>query len=338
MRRGRQAGSATIAALVLLVLLAAVAGGGVLIVSASLSRERHSVDAYALRQALEKEGERVAALLAEDPTPGADSPQDPVWDGLASPGLEGAADTLQDVSSAVNPNWVQKNLFTKTGLKALLKDTGSADVLQQKRADLGFFINMEQAYGDLFIKDALEKYCTPYGYANINVTDEFALRRLFAIRTGDEAAADVFHARIQQLLIDQKILTPQDLRTFLGLDYDTLFPVMNVEPVMNAHFVDPLILGELLVYPDLKVPQPQQAAQAILTMRTTVEMSSEQLHTLIGAPATSRIYQYLGVTTWFWKVTVKQAQETLDMIVARMPVAPDQKARFTIVERRYSRG
>jgi hypothetical protein len=73
-------------------------------------------------------------------------------------------------------------------------------------------------------------------------------------------------------------------------------------------------------------------------MRDKVEMTGEQLHTLIGAPGTSRIYQYLGVTTWFWKVTVKQSHETLDMVVARIPVGPDEKARFTIVERRYSRG
>jgi hypothetical protein len=336
--RGRQAGSATIAALVLLVLLAAVAGGGALVISGTLSRERHSLDDYALRKALAAEAERVAALLAEDPTPGADSPRDPVWDALASPALSEAADSLQDVSSALDPNWVQRNVFTKTGLTSLLKDTGSVDVLQQRRSDLGFFTNIEKAYGDLFIKDALEKYFTPYGYANINVTDEFALRRLYAIRTGDEAAADVFHARIQQLLIDQTILKPEDLRTFLGLDYDTLFPVMNAEPVMNAHFVDPLTLGELLAYPDLKVPHPQQAAQAILDMRDKVEMTAEQLQTLIGAPDTSRIYQYLGVTTWFWKVTVKKAQDTLDMIIARIPVAKDAKPRFTIVERRYTRG
>ncbi len=337
MKHRRQAGSATIAALVLLVLLAAVAGGGALLISGSLLRERHSVDDYALRKALATEAERVAALIAADPTPEADSPQDPVWDALASPALADATDSLEDVSSALDPNWVQKNVFTKTGLKALLKDTGSADVLQQRRADLGFFTNLEQAYGDLFITDALAKYCTPYGYANINVSDEFALRRLFAIRTGDEAAADVFQARIRQLLSDRRILEPGNLRDFLGLDYDSLYPVINVEPVMNAHFVDPLTLGELLAYADLKVPHPPVAAQAILAMRDKVEMTSEQLHTLVGAADTSRIYQYLGVTTWFWKVTVKKAGDTLDMIITRIPVAKDEKPRFTIVERRYTR-
>ena len=87
----------------------------------------------------------------------------------------------------------------------------------------------------------------------------------------------------------------------------------------------------------LKVPNPLDTAKAIIAMRDTTEISAEQLHTLIGAPAASRVYQYLGVTTWFWKVTVKKAARVLDLVVARMPVAPDQKARFVIVERRYSR-
>ncbi len=341
MKANRQAGSATVAALVLLILLASMAGGGVLIIRGALLRENRSVAGYDLRRALEKEGMRIVAALGEDPTPKADSPHDPVWSALTSPEMPEVTVALQDVSSALNPNWVQKNVFTRTGLKTLLKDSGSADVLQQRRADQGFFTDIKAAYGDLFAEGALEKYFTPYGYPNINVTDEFALRKLFALRTGDEAAADVFHSRIQGLLMEQRILMPDQLRTFLGLDYDTLYPVMNVEPCMNAHFVDHRILEELLAYPDLKVPRPQAAAQAILDMRSGAEMTSQDLRRMIAAPETSRIYQYLGVTTWFWKISVTHPSASLRLIVARVPGAPgspDDPPRFTIVEERYSRG
>jgi hypothetical protein len=338
MRADRRAGSATVAALVFLVVLASMAGGGVLIIRGALLREGRSVATYDQRQALEKEGERIVAALGDDPTPHSDSPHDPVWSALTSPDNPAVTVTLQDVSSALNPNWVQKNVFTRTELKSLLKDSGSADVLQQRRADTGFFTDIETAYGDLFVDGALEKYFTPYGYPNINTADEFALRKLFALRTGDEAAADVFHSHIQALLIQQRILKPDQLRTFLGLDYDRLYPVMNVEPAMNAHFVDPRILGDLLAYPELKVPHPQDAAQAILDMRASTEMTTDDLHRMIGAPDTSRIYQYLGVTTWFWKIGVTLSPASLSLIVARVPGAPDDPPRFTIVEERYSRG
>jgi len=337
MKARRNDGAATIAVLVLMVLLAASAGGGALILGGTLARERRSVDGYSLRRALEGEGQRIAAVLAADPTPQADSPADPVWAAVGAPGLADATDSLKDVSSALNPNWVQKNVLTKTGLKDLLKDTGSTDILQQRRADQGFFTDITAAYGDLFIEGALEKYCTPYGYPNINVTDEFALRKLYALRTGAEAAADVFHSKIQGLLIAQRILKPEQLRDFLGLDYDALYPVMNVEPTMNVHYVAPRILDALLGYPELKVPHAQATAQAILDARLTREISEADLHRMIGAADNNRIYQYLGVTTWFWKITVKHPSAVLDMVIARIPGAPDAKPRFTVVEERYAR-
>jgi hypothetical protein len=335
--RGAHDGSVSVLVLVLLVLLTAAAGGGALLLNAALTQQRRSEASYALRGSLQAEAERVIAALASDPTPQSDSMLDPVWTAIQSPGLEGAAVTLADVSSALDPNWVQKNVFSKTGLKALLKDQGAADVLQQRREDNGFFVDLADAYGDLFVEGALDKHFTAYGYANINVTDEFALRKLYALRTGEDDAAEAFHAKVQQLLIEQKILKPGELKTFLGSAYDRLYPVMNAEPIMNAHYVDALTLTELLAYPDLKVPHPQEAAQAILNSRERSELSSAELKLMVGAPSTSRIYQYLGVITWFWRITASKGKSSLELIVARAPGSPDAPAQFAIVVERFSR-
>jgi hypothetical protein len=332
-----EAGSVSIAALVLLFLLAAVAGGGALIFGASLSRERKSEEASDLRSSLLREGQRIVEELAADPTPQSDSPFDPVWSAACRPELEGASVTLADISSALNPNWVQKNVFEKTGLRGLLRPGRSADELQQRREDRGFSSNAAAAYGDLFTAVAVEKYLTTYGPVNINVTDEFALRRLYALRTGDTAASEVFHAKVQTLLRQKKILTREELRAFLAADYDRLSPVMNVEPVLNAHFVDPVILAELLGYPELKVPQPRQAAQDIMAARERSELTIGQLRGMIGAPDDSRIYQYVGAVTWFWKVSVIHPSALLTMVVARISGDPDSPARFMIIEERFSR-
>jgi hypothetical protein len=337
-RKGNaQEGSASILVLVMLVLLTAAAGGCALLLNGTLSQQHRSAAAYALRRSLEGEAERVVAALASDPTPQSDSSLDPVWSAIQSPAVEGASLALADASSALDPNWAQKNVFSKTGLKALLKAPGNADVLQQRREDKGFFMDFTDAYGDLFVEGALEKHFTAYGYANINVTDEFALRKLYALRTGDAKAAEAFHGKIQQLLTDQKILKPEELRTFLGSAYDALFPTVNAEPIMNVHFVDALTLTELLAYPDLKVPHPSEVAQAILNSRERSELSSADMKQMIGASPTSRIYQYLGVTTWFWRITASKEKSHLEMIVARVPGSPDAPAQFSIVEERFSR-
>ena len=45
----------------------------------------------------------------------------------------------------------------------------------------------------------------------------------------------------------------------------------------------------------------------------------EELRQIVGAPADNRIYQYLGVVTWFWKLTLTRVSARLELIVARVP-------------------
>jgi type II secretory pathway component PulK len=332
-----QEGSASIVVLVLLTLLAAAAAGAASLLQVSLRSLRASEEVSAVRRSLEREADRVLAALAADPTPDADSPLDPVWSLLAEPEADGVVLGLADASSALDPNWVQKNVFTRTGLASLLSSSSAADELQQRREDLGFSLNLSEAYGDLFADGALDRYCTPYGIANINVTDEFALRSLYALRTGDAAAAEVFHTRVQQHLRELRVLRPEDVQAFLGPGYDALYPVVSAEPCMNVHFLDPLILAELLAYPALAVPHPQASARAILASRTRSELSSAGLLALVAAPTASRIYQYLGVVTWFWRLTVAARHARLELVVARLPGRPGEPARFQVVETRYGR-
>lgn len=333
-------GSASMAALALLFFMAAVSAGGIMIVEAVLSNGTRSVRRDEARQALRKEGDRIVQALCADPTPEADSPLDPVWDAVRSPQQEGMTVALQDVSSALNANWTQKNIYQKTDLGAFLTPGQSADELQQRREDNGFSTDIASEYGDLIQAESLAKYFTGYGYANINVTDEFALRKLYAIRTGDQAAAEVFHTKVQTLFLQNAPLKRDGLRAFLGPDYDTLFPVMNVEPTLNVHFLDPAVMRDLLSYPDWKLPHPAQTADTILSERGTSELTAERLRQIIGAAEDNRIYQYFGVKTWFWRVTVSNGSGELELIVARLPPAESDAenaaAKFVVTEERYS--
>jgi hypothetical protein len=339
MRRGRGSseGSASVMALALLVALAAAAGGAAMLLRGSLRCLRASEDAAAARRSLEREADRVIAALASDPTPASDSPLDPVWGVVAVPEGDGVVLSFADVSSALNPNWVQKSVFSRTALSSLLRSAGAADELQQRRVDRGFSLDLKRSYGDLFAEGVLDRFCTAYSYANINVTDEFALRALFALRTGDALAAEAFHARIRQVLREQRVLGPDDLPALLGPMRDLLEPVMNAEPCMNVHFLDPLILAELLAYPALKVPRPREAASAIRAQRERSELSGADLAGLVAAPGASRIYQYLGVVTWFWRLSVVKGDARLELVIARVPGSFGEPTRFRIVEERYTR-
>jgi hypothetical protein len=335
-RARRQKGSISMAALAVLVLMASVAAGGALVLQAALSYGRRSSEKEAGRVELEREVERVVRALAADQTPEADSLQDPVWDAVGAPQAAGVQVGLEDVSSRLNPNWVQKAAFEKTRLGDILLAGSVAAELQQRREDEGFSLDIASRYEDLIREEALPEYFSAYGYANINVTDEFALRKLYVMRTGNEAGSEAFHDRIQRLLMEKKVLKPAELRDFLGVDYEALYPVVNAEPIMNVHFVPPVILAQLLAYPDWGVPHPEQTAQLLEGRRDGSELTPQELHTIIGTAENNRIYQYLGTVTWFWRIVASRGTACLESIVARLPSEADDAPRFLIVEERYS--
>jgi hypothetical protein len=328
-------GSATIVALTMLVLLAAAAAGGSLILQTAFVSTSRSFERDQLRHSLQEEGERMVGLIAADPTPDADSPADPIWGQITRPGIPDAHIFLQDVSSRLNANWVQEDIFEKTALGQLLSAGTTAQQLQQRREDKGISTDVASEYADLIAESALPRYFTGYGYANPNVTDEFALRKLYEVRMADREGAEVFHTRMQSALMRKKLLKRDDLRELLGLDYGRLFPLVNVEPVLNIHFVEPLILGELISLPELRIPRPREIAQALVDFRDSSEVTAERLRQIVGAPEDNRIYQYLGVVTWFWKLTVTRGSARLELIVARVPSADGGTPRFLIVEERY---
>lgn len=330
-----QNGFTSVAVVSLLLLMSASAAGSALLLQAALSYGRKSEEAYAARKELTAESEKVIRALISDPTPEADSPLDPAWKVTsADPAV---TLTLRDVSSALNPNWVQKNLFQKTGLGALLQPGKTADELQQRREDRGFSTDISAEYGDLLKKEALSRFFTPYSWANVNTTDEFALRKLYGIRTGNPAAAEVFHTKIQDLLQSQTLLHADKVREFFGSDYDALFPTMNAEPTMNVHFVDQVILQEILAFPDMKMQHPAETTKLILDTRARQEILKKDLILTLGAPAGNRIYDYFGVTTWFWEIKAQKGRYRLTRIVARLPVEKDGPVGFQVVEERYER-
>ena len=187
-------------------------------------------------------------MIAADPTPNTDYPFDPVWTELTHVESPGVGVALQDVSSKLNANWVQKTILEKTALAALLRPGFTAQDLQQRREDKGISTDIAAEYGDLIKDEALSRYFTGYGYANLNTTDEFALRKLYEVRMGDSSGAEMFRTRWQQAMIQKKVLKRTDLREFLGLDYDRLFPVFNVEPVFQCVLSGPpRALGAALI-------------------------------------------------------------------------------------------
>lgn len=320
--RHRESGAVAATLLVLLALTSALMAATLLHVrrwaadaSAQMRREERRT---ALDEALREVIEQVAA----DPTPRSDAPSDPVWEWVRASSGVGRTVALADISSRINPNWVRRGVFEKTTLRTLFRPdatAGNAQALLQHREDHGFAVDLEAGYGSFFSRETIRRYLSPWSYANLNTSDEFALRSLYEMRTGDAAGAEIFHTRIRKLLTDRRIVEERELHAFLQDDDAKLFPLVNALPWWNIHFLPALILEQILAYPDYRVADAGSKAARILARRETGEMSPEELRRIVGLPAGHPLYQYLGTKTWFWRVVVSAGEGTLDAVVCRLP-------------------
>lgn len=329
----KERGSISAVILGLLLFISVLFLSGSVFIEIALKELKKSEQGDREKELLLKRADQIVQLLLDDPTPFADALQDPVWEEIKSMEHEGVkAVILKDVSSLIGINWVRKELLGKMGVLGFGK---TPQELQQFREDTGIHLNIETAFYDFLEEENIEEFFTAYNYFNISISDEFVLRKLYFIRTGNMEEAEVFHTKIQNIRIEKKELKPQDLESFFsGLNYDILFPVLNAEPVMNIHFVHEKILEDLFSYYEV----PAGKADSIISLRESSEWTVDDLEALIGEKySKTLLHHYLGCRTWFWKVYVEGEKLKLTRIIARMPEeAEEGKMEFRIVEEDFS--
>ena len=138
---------------------------------------------------------------------------------------------------------------------------------------------------------------------------------------------------MQQARVARRVVRPQDLKDFLGAEtWDLLYPVVNAEPAMNLHFVPEQVLEILFRH----YQAPPSGVQALLRARRDAELTpSERDRLLAGAAAEPELSAYLGLRTWFWRITVGRAARRLVWIIARVPRS-DEVPEFRLLEESYS--
>lgn len=334
---GAETGAVSLMAFTLLAVLSISAVAAMLLVLPVTARLRLTAERTRTETALYRQTESLIAALAADPTPEADAPIDPVRHAAMYENRDGCVMTLEDVSSRLNPNWVQRNLLASPLLATLLVPGRTADELQTYRHEYGFFLDIGSGYRDFFSTEVLDRYFSPYGYANVNVTDEFSLMDLVYLRTGEADTAEMVRERLRAAVVLRTLVNRDTLRELLGPAYGRVYPVVNVEPVWNVHFLPERLLRAVLAYPAFAVDPTGAKAGHLVSIRDSAELTAERLASILGADRSNRIHQYLGVTTWFWEITASRDGRTLRTVIARLPAEPDRqdtRPRFRVIEQR----
>ncbi|MDR2029792.1 MAG: hypothetical protein LBP93_09695 [Treponema sp.] len=280
--------------------------------------------------------EAILADLSADPSPEINGPDDPVlnWNGETG---KGYTISVRPLSDRLNPNFIRKNIFEKTKLMELLNPGTTPDGLQQFREDHGLSL-VSQDYEDFFSPGVFQKYLSPYGWANINLIDEFALRQLVRSLTGSEHLAEEIRNKVQILLINQERVSGETLRSFLGIDYGSLFPFINAEPLMNVNHTEPLLLKEIIAYPDYRITGAEIKYQDLAARLSREALDIHQVMEILDIDRTHPVLNYLGSITWFWEIIITGNKLSCRTVVCRLPPEDpslSEPAQFRIIEQRY---
>lgn len=324
--------------LIVLFFVSALALGTGAFVTATFNAEKRAIERDTTRIEFSEILETMLTDIRNDPTPETDSADDAVWDWNGKE-TNGYTVSLRSLSSSLNPNFVRKNILEGTALNGLFKAGKTPDELQQYREDSGLFLS-DAGYELFFEKDTLDKYFSGYGWGNINLIDEFAVRTLALSVTGSEWTANQMREKVRNLLLKGEIIGREALPSLLDLSYTTLFPFINTEPTMNVNFVEPLILHEILSFPDYTLDSPSDKAHTLLALREMRGVNQSDIENTLGIDKTNRLYYFFGSITWFLEIRIQGEKERCVAIVCRYPsedAGLTTPPLFRIIETRFEK-
>lgn len=337
MMDSRESGAIAPQFLVIIILLSVLGIAMDLYITHLLGMTHKALEQNTVRKQMDQILSDIVASIKSDPSPETDSIDDPVWL-MAGQTDTGFTITLKSLSSSLNPNYIRKNVFDKTSLSQLLSPGKTSDELQQFREDTGLSL-VYAPYSEFFTQEVFKQYFAGYGWANINLVDEFSVRTLSYSITNSESIAENARQTVRTLLSSGQFIDRAGLRNALGMDYYTLFPYINAEPLMNVNFVDPFILKEIISYPEYNIENPLAKATTLLNMRETGGVTQSDITNILGIDKNCFLYYYFGAITWFWEITIEKAPYTCMAIICRYP--PDSLETshtppvFQCIEMRY---
>jgi len=331
----RESGYSSVTVLILILFLSTVTLGVISLLRLSISLTEKTENKYLIEEQLEEEVRSLISVLAEDPTPEADSIFDPVWSFLQNRDDSEIELSLEDISSRFNLNYIRTNMLEKSQFKSLMESGFNPEDLKLYRGENGFYSDLKNGYGQYFSEDVLEKYFTAYSYANFNITYEDSLKKIYEFKVSEEGSS-TFLQKVQDHISRKNIADKGKLKEIFGADFPELYPLVNTEPLLNVNLTPEKILDAVLHYPYGGETHKNGSSfyEIIIAERKTFEFDPERLETLLGDLEDDylRISQYLGTRTWFWKIIAVKNDKKLEVIICLLPESDDiQERTYTII-------
>lgn len=269
------------------------------------------------RRRIEKKLTEVINEIKSDQTPEIDSRIDPVWK-LDDIERDQCKIQLKCLSGMIDVNTVSRQIMSMPDILKLFSNAEAPSVIEDYKSEGKLYSKYEQL-NELIDEGNFNKYFSIYGYANINVTDDYGLRNLVNNITNSNSGEYLVQKRKTLLANKQFIQSENNFKMFAGIDYDTFFPYVNIKPSMNIHFIEEDVLRALLSYPNFKITGINQKVNSILSLRESSEISQNEICNILGISKSDELYYYLGCNTWMWQIKITGKKNKCTVVLCRKP-------------------
>lgn len=272
--------------------------------------------------------------IKKDHTPNVDSKMDPVWK-LNDTNVDGFDISIKSLSGVINLNYTPKEILANTILISAFDVPESVDKIKSIIEENGM-INSYEEISDLISEEKFNEDFTLYGYANFNVADEVPLSFIGNNLTNSYFGDELINKRKSLRNNKQYIQSQTEFNMLCGIHFDDINPYININPTLNANFMNEELLKSFLTYPQFKLSNALQKANTIISLRESKEITQEELISILGIQKNNDLYYYIGSKTWFWQITISGKNTSCNVILARDPEEGTLgEPKFYLIEKRW---
>lgn len=272
--------------------------------------------------------------VKKDHTPNVDSKMDPVWK-FNDSNIDGFDISIKSLSGVINLNYIPKEILANTILISAFDVPESVDKIKSIIEENGM-INSYEEISDLISEEKFNENFTLYGYANFNVADEVPLSFIGNNLTNSYFGDELVNKRKSLRNNKQYIQSQTEFNMLCGIHFDDINPYININPTLNANFMNEELLKSFLTYPQFKLSNALQKANTIISHRESKEITQEELISILGIQKNNDLYYYIGSKTWFWQITITGKNTSCNVILARDPEEGTLgEPKFYLIEKRW---
>lgn len=277
---------------------------------------------------LERAVDAVLREMIADPTPYADSKDDPVWAFAELYSQNDISVKIEDISTGLNLNTLDPKWLEQSHLK-------QRDLIFARRSN-SFFRSPEDLF-EYVDEDIFQRFYSIYGYVNPNLADTAMLTLYIKERLAtDNSTATALAASLKSAAIENPI-GAKEMTAALGSYSNDLLPILLPVASINVNMAERELLDVVITFPfdGTGFANPNIIVGNLMAEKLSGEMDSFDLiylfNNVISAgkkdktrneEKMSRLaLQFLGTKTWFWKITATSETGTiLEVIAVRLPL------------------